>query len=159
MSLDKSEVVDSRDIIARIEELEAELQAVHEDATEEGLTTLNYSDWLAAFAASLDGDDTIDLTTYEAITESLEELAELKALTNEAESSLDWVYGEALIREDYFTDYIEELIEDCYQLPEGFNSGEWPWRHMSLNYEAAAEEAKQDYFEVQWGDETYLIRA
>lgn len=74
------------------------------------------------------------------------------------ESSPDWSYGETLIREDYFTKYIEELIDDCYEIPKEMNSGEWPWRHMTIDYEAAAEEAKQDYMELNYDGVTYFIR-
>jgi len=37
-------------------------------------------------------------------------------------------------------------------------SGDWPWRHMSIDYEAAADEAKSDYTEINAGGETYWIR-
>lgn len=87
------------------------------------------------------------------------ELDALKALAEEASDSPDWNYGEALIREDAFTNYIEELINDCYEMPKEMNSGDWPYRHMSIDYDAAAEEAKADYMEVDFGGETYLIRA
>lgn len=112
--------IDSRDVIARIEQLRA-LDELADEEKEELLT--------------------------------LEELAE------QAESSPDWTYGETLISDNYFTQYIEEIISDCYELPKEFNSGKWPWRHMSIDYEAAAEEAKQDYMEVDFNGTTFLIRA
>lgn len=88
-----------------------------------------------------------------------EELRQLRSLAEEAESSPDWQYGETLIHEKYFTTYTDELISDCYPIPKEMESGEWPWRHMSIDYESAAKELKQDYFEVDFGGETYLIRA
>ena len=116
-----ADVIDSRDVIARIEELEA-------------LGDVLYADDVA-------------------------ELTALKALASEAESSPDWIHGETLIRESYFTDYIEQLIDDCYEMPKAFTSGEWPWRHATMDYEAAANEAKSDYFECDFDGVTYLIRA
>jgi hypothetical protein len=113
------DVIDSRDVIARIEEL-----------TE---------------AESLDDDDKL-------------ELVELQKLESEANSAADWRHGETLIRDSYFTNYIRELIDDCYDMPKEFNSGEWPWRHMSIDYEAAAREAQSDYFDVSFGGVTYWIR-
>ena len=53
---------------------------------------------------------------------------------------------------------VEELIDDCYELPKEFKSGEWPWRHMKIDFEAAAEEAKQDYTSVEFFGITYWIR-
>ena len=137
--------IDSRDAIARIEELEqeranleSELDNAHDDI-EVGIA----EGTLKEFDNSEEG----------------QELTALKQLAEQAESSPDWTYGETLINEDYFTQYIEELIDDCYEIPKEFNSGEWPWRHMSIDYEAAAEEAKQDYMEVDFNGTTFLIRA
>ena len=90
---------------------------------------------------------------------SAAELKALKDLASEAESSPNWTHGESLIRESYFEDYIRELVDDCYPMPEGFSNGEWPWRHMTMDWEAAANEAKQDYTEVDFDGVTYLIRS
>lgn len=115
-------VIDSRDVIARIEELQ----------------------------------DNESRTSLEE-----EELQELLKLQSEAESSPDWLHGETLIHRSYFVTYIEELIHECYEMPKELKhgSGQWPWRHISLDYEAAANEAKADYFEVYYFGEAYLIRA
>ena len=115
------DVIDSRDIIERIEELNEKFP-------------LNFD-------------------------EHAEHAALLK-LASEAESSPDWAYGETLIRESYFEDYIEQLIDDCYpEVSKALSSGEWPMRHLKLDIEDAAHEAKQDYFEVEFNGSTYLIRA
>jgi hypothetical protein len=87
------------------------------------------------------------------------ELATLEKVEEEASASADWKYGEALIRDSYFTKYIEELIDDCYPMPKELNSGDWPWRHVTVDYEGAAEEAKSDYAEVDWDGVTYYIRS
>lgn len=81
----RQDVLDSRDVIARIEELQTIRDAVEED----------------------DGDlDVFDCT------EDGEELAALKALAEDGEGSPDWEHGETLIRESYFEDYARELAED-----------------------------------------------
>lgn len=88
------------------------------------------------------------------------ELKAIRDLAAEASSSPDWNYGEQLIRESYFEDYIEQLIDDCYpEVSKALSSGEWPMRHLKLDIEDAADEAKQDYFEVEFNGSTYLIRA
>ena len=114
------DIIDSRDIIARIEELEG----IENQGSEEA-----------------------------------QELAILLKVQEQAEDCADYQYGEVLIRESYFTDYIKELIDDCYELPKEFNSGAWPWRHMTLDYEAAANEAKDDYTWIDFDGVTYLIRS
>lgn len=122
----QDDIIDSRDIIARIEELE---------------TAFN--------------DEEAGLSE-----EELEELKALQALAEEAEDySSDWIHGEQLIRRSYFVDYITQLIHDCYELPKEFNSGNWPYRHMTIDYEAAADEAEQDYASVDFDGVEYLIRS
>ena len=126
-----SDVIDSRTVIERIEEIQSEIEGYADDQ----------------------GPDLQPLEDAKA------ELAILEKLAEEAGGSPDWIHGETLIRESYFTDYIRELIHDCYSFPKEFESGDWPWRHMTLDYEAAAEEAKADYIEADYDGITYLIRA
>lgn len=80
------DIIDSRDVIARIEELEAERDAAQEES-EAALIA-----WLEA-----DGD----------------ELTALKALAEEASGyAADWRHGESLVRDSYFEDYARQLAED-----------------------------------------------
>ena len=81
--------IDSRDVIARIEVLESEIE-----------TATN--------------DNELDL-----VEEEVEELATLKALAKEGEASPDWQYGEVLIRDSYFEEYAQDLAEDCGMIQEG----------------------------------------
>jgi hypothetical protein len=141
-------VLDSRDVIARVEYLEEQLEACYETEGSEG----SFAKWLEVIA---NPDNKSEHPMYE---EAIEH-AQLIALVGEAESSPDWEHGEQLICESYFTQYIEELIAQCYESPKEFRSGEWPYRHMTFDYEAAAQEAKDDYFEVTLFGSTYFIRA
>ena len=162
-------VIDSRDIIKRIDELTGDFQDLV-DAIESAETDAERETAFADLATWLIGHTEIatDLEALDGITfddvsdwaESADahELKALFALVDEADCSPGWSYGGTLIHEDYFTEYIEELINDCYELPKEFNSGGWPWRHMALDYEAAADEAKQDYIEVTFDGQTYYIR-
>ena len=122
--------IDSRDVIERIEELQFSLES-HEEDPEGG----HWSD------------------------EEARELAALLALQEEAQESPDWLHGETLISVDSFVEYIQELIADCYELPKGVDMDAWPYRHMQFDYEAAADEAAHDYFEVSFSGCTFLIRA
>ena len=119
----QDDIIDSRDIIERLEEL-----------------------------SSYDLSDLSD--------EDLEELRILKALADEAEpESRDWIHGEALIRRSYWVQYVEDLIHDCYSMPKEMRSGEWPFRHMTMDYEAAAQELESDYASVDFDGVEYLIRS
>ena len=133
-----NDVIDSRDVIARIEELENE-QA-------ELLQQLSDGEITEADMIAFDEDKG-------------NELDALRELAAEAESSPDWIHGETLIRASYFVQYITELIDDCYDLPKELTSGQWPYRHITIDFEAAAKEAEQDYISVDFAGVEYLIRA
>ena len=120
---------------------------------------------------SLMNDDTIDgrdirdrieeLEAVEAPTEEESaELTDLKSFLHEAmQYNSDADEGETIIAESYFVDYIKELIDDCYDLPAELTSGEWPYRHITINYEAAAEEARADYAELTFRGRNFYILA
>lgn len=147
------DLIDSREVIERIEELESELEDAHEAETEQGETNLDFDEWVDAVIK-----DQSAAHAHEFWDEA-NELKALKALADECDHVADWIHGETLIREDYFTKYIEDLIDDCYEMPKEMNSGNWPYRHMTMDYEAAAEEAKVDYEEVDFDGVTYFIRS
>lgn len=84
-----ADVLDSRDVIARIEHLESE-----RDDAPEG------TDWTTEYP------------------EEAAELAALTALAEEASGyAADWTYGETLIRDSYFHDYAQELADDIGAIP------------------------------------------
>lgn len=133
------DIIDSRDIMERKEELEARVEEEREKLPE-------FRSHEAIFLA---------LTEDE-----IKEMEALQTLCEQASSSPDWNYGETLIRESYFEEYIEQLIDDCYpEVSKALSSGEWPMRHLKLDIEDAAREAQVDYFEVEFNGSTYLIRA
>ena len=82
------DIIDSRDVIERLEELESDRECAIEDGT--------LTEWTD---------------------ENGEEYDSLKALVEDASGSPDWGYGEALIRRSYFRDYAQELAEDCGMMP------------------------------------------
>ena len=118
------DIIDSRDVLARIEYLEDEAEECAECKAE----------------TCVDSDH--------------EEYRALKALAEEAEGyASDWTYGAALIRETHFVEYAQELAEDIGTVK---SDAEWPLRH--IDWDAAAEELKQDYTEVDFDGVTYLVR-
>lgn len=64
------------------------------------------------------------------------------------------------MRDSHFTDYAQELAEDCCPYPR--NSPEmkalesWPYR--CIDWEKAADELRQDYTSIDIRDETYRYR-
>ena len=128
------DVIDSRDIIARIQLLE-ELRDEHVIGAPDGTETPNPEGWREEYP-----DDA-------------EELDMLTALADEAKDyAPDWEYGATLIRETYFVDYCQELVEDIGDLPKGLPS------YIEIDWTATARNIRMDYTEVEFGGVTYLIR-
>lgn len=104
----------------------------------------------------IDSRDVLERISYLEGTEDEDEKHELKMLeelAGQCEGHSDWGYGEALIRGEYFTEYAEDL---AYELGVISRKAQWPIKH--IDWEAAAEELKQEYAEVEFGDTTYFIR-
>lgn len=124
------DVIDSRDIIERIEELTDELCNWISDDSERYTV-----DWTKAYP------------------EESAELDILKSLASEASDyAPDWEYGETLIRDSYFTDYIMEMLEDCGTLP-----ADIPW-YVEIDKEATAKNCQVDYTSVDYDGITYWVR-
>jgi len=125
------DVIDSRDVIARIEELR---DKVEDEAAELSEFRKNEALHLA-------------LTT-----EEIEELSALEALQNEAEGyAPNWQYGAQLIRDSYFEQAMDEMIEDFYpELSKDLPS----FVSLSIDYDAL----QMDYTAVEFDGVTYWVR-
>lgn len=127
-------IIDSRDVIARIAELESERDDIeHAPADDESALTLEEFDT---------GDDGQELKT-------------LRALAEECEGYVsDWRHGEALIRDSYFEDYARQLAEDI-----GAINRDARWPNDCIDWEKAADELRQDYTSVDFDGITYWVRS
>lgn len=108
------DVIDSRDIIDRIKEL----QATRDD----------------------NSDD------------ENEELEYLLKIEKECKDYSDWKYGETLIRESYWEEYVEEMITDL-----GYISRDFPW-WIEIDWTKTADNVAQDYTTVDFNEVNYYIR-
>jgi hypothetical protein len=155
------EVIDSREIVERIEELESEKQGLV-DAVEEAQAAYEYHD-SEDTKSTPEWSDLVEARKALALwleSEEETELESLKALAEQGEQeSRDWIHGETLIHRRYWVDFTAETIHDCYEMPKGWPSGEWPFRHMTIDYEAAAEELEHDYASIDFDGHEYLIRS
>ena len=139
--------IDSRDVIARIEELEAEESELQQeiDEKEDQYTpeelTKNPAPVIVAKEALKEWRES----------EEGQELIALKVLAAQGEDyAPDWEYGAQLIREDYFEEVMDEMVADCYTLPKDLPS----WITITYDYDAL----KQDYTELDFDGQTYYIR-
>jgi hypothetical protein len=142
------EIIDSRDVIARIEELTIERDA-HNERVQEIADALSGSrdDLEEAIANYNQGHGFYS-------EDDATELASLEDLKSQAECCSDWEYGETLIRESYFEEYARQFASDIGAINEDSN-----WPNCHIDWEAAADALKQDYTGVDFDGETYLIRS
>jgi hypothetical protein len=110
------DIIDSRDIIARIEYLQSEKEGLEDnesearEALEEAKATEDDKE-LASLQDALQDAENAVVTWAESY--ECRELKALLALQDEAEGySEDWRHGATLIRDTYFTEYAEEFASD-----------------------------------------------
>jgi len=148
------DIIDSRDIIARVEELEE----LREERIEE-LKRFKIEDpdggsksYLEKYKDELQACEDYEESQFE--TDEMKELRLLRLLVEDAEQSSDWKHGVALINEDYFEEYAKNFAEDIGAIT---HNEKWPCTH--IDWVAAAEELKHDYFEVDFDGVAFLIRS
>ena len=127
------DILDSRDIITRLEELDDEIEGMYEGLSE---------------------NDKLDLSApiFTEIDNLEDERQSLRDLIEEASSSPDWSYGETLIRDSYFKIYAQELAESCGMIND---TSSWPCRH--IDWEQAADELQIDYTCVDFDGVCYWV--
>lgn len=138
-TIDNTEsVLDSRNIIERIEEIEQAREAyIEENAGEDASADVRASQgdaWALFFP------------------EDVAELAILSKLVGEAESADDWHHGVTLIRDDYFTEYVREMLEDCGEIPRDLP------HYVAVDWHKTADNVRVDYFDVDFDGVTYWVR-
>lgn len=152
------DVIDSRDVVARIEELEAEREALADAANEA-------EDALEDYDATEDAEGEREplASAWEAAEEALREwdkseaageLTTLRHLADQAEGCADWRYGETLIRDSYFKTYAMQLAEDV-----GAINGTEQWPLDCIDWDKAARQLQMDYTAVEFDGITYWIRS
>ena len=149
------DVIDSRDVIARIEELE---ERATDAARLEELSDCVWrlSDEPGNGLSQDEQDERAALQKHAGplTPDEVEELSRLRALRDEASQYADdWEHGEVLIRDSYFKDYAQELAEECDMIPA---DAKWPL--TCIDWDQAARELRMDYTSVDFDGVTYWIR-
>lgn len=119
------DMIDVRDIIARIAELENLIEGEGCDDTCD-----DYNEELKALMALMQ---------------------ELNGMGGDEQWQGDW-YPITLIRDNYFTDYARELLEDCGDLPRDFP------HYIEIDWDATARNIRVDYSPVEINGVTYWTR-
>lgn len=124
-----SDIIDVRDVIARVEELREIRDNSMEVAGEDG--------------HEMDADEKEEL-------EKLEELLDdLCGYGGDEQWEGNW-YPVTLINESHFEEYMDDMLEDCGDLPKNIPH----YLTITVDYDAL----KQDYSEVEFEGDTYYYR-
>lgn len=130
-----ADVIDVRDVIARVEELRAEKEdAEHDD---DGNRRTGY-EW-----ASDATDDAEELTALESI------LSDLCGNGGDEQWEGDW-YPVTLIADHYFETYMDDMLEDCGDLPKNLPF----YLRVVVDYDAL----KMDYTTTEIDGNEYYYR-
>lgn len=157
MTIDSyDDIIDSRDVIARIEELEPfrVCRVSFEDRgtdADEDIASFKTQEEAEAFIKEEDYDP--DRVYVDADIDEAAELRELMKLAEQGKDIEDWEYGVTLVRDSYFETYAEELASDL-----GMINKEAAWPLQFIDWEAAADALKEDYEELDFSGVTYWAR-
>lgn len=167
-----ADIMDSRDVIEALQELQEERDDIEERAGERWdeheefrhlcsrcfEPLIEHAD--TATDHAFEGPATRDEYVAHALSEEFDEddakfLKTLEAFEEECESVAgDWVHGATLIADHYFETYAQEFAEDI-----GALSGDAQWPANHIDWKAAAEELQQDYSSVTFGETEYWVRS
>lgn len=156
------DVIDSREIIEAIEEIESEIEELETEIEDkdERLTELDdieeneEQEWTIALSEERVALERGKEEAQQGIETLREELRPFKELAEEAAGyAPDWEYGETLIRDSYFETYAQELAEDI-----GAINKDAQWPNSCIDWEQAARELQMDYTCVSFDGVEYWIR-
>lgn len=135
--------LDTRDLAERRDELKDQILSSFQETFE------HYAEDTYDFEDILFEEEEIQ-SWKEDWKDELEEIDEIDSIENEVGSEFD--YGTTLIEDNDFEEYVEELLIDC-----GYISKDMPsW--IEIDWEATAENVKQDYSEVEYQGRNYYVR-
>ena len=129
-----ADMIDVRDIIARVEELREEREESDIPANEYGGPK---DDWK---------DERAELAMLESL------LDELQGNGGDEQWEGNW-YPVTLIAESYFKEYAQELAEDIGAIDKAAS-----WPNTCIDWEQAAKELSQDYTSIDIGEHSYYYR-
>lgn len=154
----RQDVMDSRDVIERHDEMTSErgdLESRVEECTETLEELVAAEEGENELQAAQDDLDAAREALKEWDADNGEEFKALSDFVKEGENSAeDWSHGATLVRDSYFEEYARDLAEDLNG--KAIRDAVWPFN--CINWEDAAEELKQDYSCVTFDGVEYWVR-
>jgi hypothetical protein len=139
----RQDYIDTRDLIEKRDELKQQILDSFLETFE------HYEDQTECFDDILFEEEEIQDWKEDWLDE-ITEICEIEKIEDELGSEFE--YGVTLVHEDYFEEYTEELLIDCGYISKDFPS----W--IEIDWEATANNVKQDYTEIEYQGETYYGR-
>jgi hypothetical protein len=130
----QDDLVDVRDLIARLEELQTQKELRESDHAED-----------SGMPSELDEEDQTELDQIEGL------LDDLRGYGGDHQWKGSW-YPVTLIRDSHFVDYCKELVVDIGDLPNDIPD------YLCINWEGTANNLQVDYASVEWDGVTYWYR-
>lgn len=156
------DILDTRDVLERLEELESERADLVDAVAVEEVTVCHihpHAEDVGCHCSTCRplerpcGCAGCELREWDE--EYGDELRALESFWSEIENSIgDYQHGETLIRESYFEDYARELAEDSGVMD---NASNWPF--TCIDWERAARELRMDYSAVDFDGVIYYGRS
>lgn len=143
----RDDVIDSRDIIERIDELETSIDSAYDEYCEARKEIeeepLDKEAWLE-LEHNADGS---------IIAEEHAELQALESLQDEASGYAgDWRHGATLVRDSYWVEYVQDMLADIGDLPRDLPG------YIAIDWDKTADNIKVDYTSVDFDGVTYWVR-
>lgn len=139
----RQDCIDTRDLIERRDELKQQILDSFLETFE------HYEDQTDDFEDILFEEEEIQ-SWKEYWLDEIAEIGEIEKIEDELGSEFD--YGVTLVHEDYWEEYVEDLLIDCGYISKDFPS----W--IEIDWSATAKNVKVDYIEVEYQGETYYGR-
>ena len=148
----KRDILDTRDLIEKRDELKADIFSDFKERFEEEIEDIDDLEDFENEDSFIDSEllENIDITDFLETWD--DEFKEIEDINEIEENCEDFQYGATLIHEDYFEDYCRDLVEDCGYISKDFPS----W--IEVDWEATASNMSADYTSVTYQGESYLVR-
>jgi hypothetical protein len=85
--------------------------------------------------------------------DEITELCALKAFESKYDYVTEWAYGADFIAEEYFAEYVKDMLEGCGTIPRDLPD------YVAIDWEETADNLKCDYVDAEFNGISYYVLA
>lgn len=112
--------------------------------------TILFNDYMLKQDSDYELDFEVDFLDYEDFLGEFPDIHEFYEFFNELNDDSEFESGTAIIHEDYWVEYVQELVEDIGDLPKDLPS------YIVIDWENTANNLMDNYRKYDYKDQTYL---